>query len=117
MIVKKPSIYIYVKEPEEALLREICSGIEEEGIFFEVIERDSKDLYTLAFDAANNSMLGSGIGILEGKTALQLKGIKKEQPVFFLEYPTLKEGRILGMNSARALKKLPFKENHELGKG
>ena len=30
MVVNKPSIYIYVNNPNENVLREICSGIEEE---------------------------------------------------------------------------------------
>ena len=110
MIIKKPSIYIYVNEPATDLLREICSGIEEEGIFYEVIERESKDVNTLAFDAANNSMLGSGIGMIGRRVGFQLKGLKKETLVFLLKDPSLKEARILGMNSARALKKQPFKE-------
>ena len=110
MIIKKPSIYVYINEPASDLLREICSGIEEEGIFYEVIQRENKDMETLAFDAANNSMLGSGIGIVGRKAGFQLKGLKKETPVFSFIDPTLKEARILGMNSARALKKQPFKE-------
>lgn len=112
MIIKKPSIYIYVREPKKELLREICSGIEEEGIFFEVIERDSRDLNTLAFDAANNSMLGSGIGIMGKDACLQLKGLRKDAPAFSFRDLSPSQARNLGMNSARALKKMPFKEEN-----
>lgn len=41
MIVKKPSILIYTYEPEAHTLREICAGIEEEGVFFEIKEQAS----------------------------------------------------------------------------
>ena len=47
MVVNKPSIYIYVNNPNENVLREICSGIEEEGVFYEIIEREEQDLNTL----------------------------------------------------------------------
>ena len=43
MVVNKPSIYIYVNNPNENVLREICSGIEEEGVFYEIIEREEQD--------------------------------------------------------------------------
>ena len=59
MIVKKPSIYIYVNNPNQEVLHEICSGIEEEGVFFEIIEREEQDLNALAWMAANDSMLGN----------------------------------------------------------
>ena len=60
MIASRPSICIYTNESDKLILREICSGIEEEGIFYEISERDIKDLNQLAWDAANKSTLGSG---------------------------------------------------------
>ena len=63
MIIKKPSIYIYVNKPNQDVLREICSGIEEEGVFYEVIDKDEQDVNILAWTAANDSMLGSGVGM------------------------------------------------------
>jgi hypothetical protein len=35
MIVNKPSIYIYGNNEDAKILREVTSGIEEEGVFFE----------------------------------------------------------------------------------
>ena len=34
MVVNKPTINIYTREPDEDLLREICAGIEEEGVLY-----------------------------------------------------------------------------------
>ena len=110
MILKRPSIYLYVNQPHPKLLREICSGIEEEGIFFEIISRESTDLATLTYEAANHSMLGSGIGILADTTAFQIKGLALGNYIFHYENPSKEESRRLGSNSARALKKLPFRE-------
>ena len=36
MIVKKPSIFIYTHLADEAILREVCAGVEEEGVFYEI---------------------------------------------------------------------------------
>lgn len=109
MIVKKPSIFIYTKDPNQQLLREICAGIEEEGVFFEVFERDTNDIDTLAFEAANDSMMGSGIGMNQKYVALQMKGISKGKNVEQYEMPDALQCRIIGANSARAIKKMPFK--------
>lgn len=108
MIVKKPSIFIYINNANDDLLKEICAGIEEEGVFFEVFEQPSSDVDTLAFDAANDSMMGSGIGVYNTFTALQMKGLKKGKNVEFYSSPTKAECRKIGANSARAIKKMPF---------
>ena len=52
MVVNKPAIIIYTDEPDEDLLREVCAGIEEEGVLYQVSSHEG-DLDTLAFEAAN----------------------------------------------------------------
>lgn len=59
MVVNKPTIIIYTQEADSDLLHEVCSGIEEEGLLFEVHEK-SGELDELAHAAAEDSMLGSG---------------------------------------------------------
>ena len=39
MVVNKPTIIIYTQEADSDLLHEVCSGIEEEGLLFEVHEK------------------------------------------------------------------------------
>ena len=51
MVVNKPAIIIYTNEPDEDLLREVCAGIEEEGVLYQVSSHEG-DLDTLAFEAA-----------------------------------------------------------------
>lgn len=109
MIVKKPSIFIYTNKPNRDNLKEICAGIEEEGVFFEVFERDESDLSTLAFQAANDSMMGSGIGVSGNAAAMQMKGLPKEKDIESYQIPTVEECRKIGANSARAIKKMAFK--------
>ena len=109
MIARKPSIFIYTNSPNEEYLREICAGIEEEGVFFEVFEREYPDVDTLATNAAVDSMLGSGIGICRNQVVLQMKGLPKGKTVARYTEPNVSECRIIGANSARIIKKMPLK--------
>ena len=109
MIIKKPSIFIYVNGADTGVLKEICAGIEEEGVFYDIREMEAASLDELAWNAANDSMLGSGIGIAGGAVALQMRGIEKGRNIEAYQQPTQEQGRKLGANSARAIKKLAFK--------
>ena len=42
MVVNKPTIIIYIQEADLDLLHEVCSGIEEEGLLFEVHEKSGE---------------------------------------------------------------------------
>ena len=48
MVIKRPGIFIYTFQPDRAVLKEICAGMEEEGIFFEVFEKKEPDIQLLA---------------------------------------------------------------------
>lgn len=109
MIVKKPSIFIYTNHADKDILKEICAGIEEEGVFYEVFVRDDADLDTLAYEAARDSMMGSGIGLKFVDTALQMKGLPKGKNIEQYHIPSYEECRKIGANSARAIKKMAFK--------
>ena len=108
MVVNKPAIIIYTNEPDEDLLREVCAGIEEEGVLYQVSSHEG-DLDTLAFEAAKESMLGSGVGITGARLAMQMERRPKGRNVFELNMPRFWQCRNLGANSARAIKKMPFK--------
>ena len=94
MVVNKPTIIIYTQEADSDLLHEVCSGIEEEGLLFEVHEK-SGELDELAHAAAEDSM--------------QMRRLPKGHNVFELNAPRFWQCRNLGANSARAVKKMPFK--------
>lgn len=108
MVVNRPAIIIYTNEPDQDFLKEVCAGIEEEGVLYQVSSREG-DLDTLAFEAAKESMLGSGIGISGGRLAMQMQRLPKGKNVFELNQPSFRQCRNLGANSARAIKKMPFK--------
>ncbi len=109
MIVKKPSIFIYVNQPCQEFVREVCAGIEEEGVFSEVFEREDTDPDFLAFEAARDSMMGSGIGIYGETVVLQMKGLPMGRNLESCYRPSRQQCRNIGANSARAIKKQAFK--------
>lgn len=108
MVVNKPTIIIYSRNPDEDLLREVCAGIEEEGVLYQVFSREG-ETDELAFEAAKESMLGCGIGINGVHLAMQMQRLPKGHNVFELYAPRFWQCRNLGANSARAIKKMPFK--------
>ncbi len=108
--MNKPCILIYVSSPEEKIQKEICAGIEEEGVLFEIVEKKEKDINTLAYDSANDSILGTGIGIREDSCMLTLSSLPKNKNIFCVNQPSNLQARYLGANAARIVKRKPFKE-------
>lgn len=116
MVINRPEIIIYTQKADEDFLREVCAGIEEEGVPFQTWEKQG-DLDTLAFLAAGESILGVGIAMVGDEIALQMAHLPKGKNVFELKYPRFWQCRNLGANSARAVKKLPFKSMDPTGEG
>jgi len=108
MVINRPCILIYAEDADQDLLQEVLAGIEEEGVLYRV-ENSAGNLDELAFRAAGDSMLGSGIGVSGARLAMQMAGLPKGKNVFELDTPRFWQCRNLGANSARAIKKLPFK--------
>lgn len=117
MVVNKPAVIIYTREPDEDLLREICAGIEEEGVPYEVHAREGS-MDGLAYEAAGDSMLGTGVGMEGRRISMQMARLPKGKNVFELNHPRFWQCRNLGSNCGRAVKKMPFKpvytENGEM---
>ena len=111
LMMNKPSIFIYISDARMDLLLEICAGIEEEGVPYEVREMPMQDVDALAYAAAEESVLGSGIGIVGDTAAMQLRKIPKGQNIFKIVHPGMEQCRALGANSARAVKRQKFKGN------
>ena len=108
MIARRPSVFIYTHKADPVLVREICAGIEENGVFFEIFERNASDLQMLAHDAAADSITGAGIGVNESGMALQMRGLPYGKNVETCHRPDAQTARRIGLNSARAVKKMPL---------
>ena len=111
MIANKPTIVVCTRQADEALLRELAAGMEEEGVLYELSEETDGDAVTLADGAAERSALGCGIGVYRREAAMQLRGVPAGKPVFRLQNPAPAQCRTLGINSARAIQKKPFRED------
>ncbi|SCP96530.1 glycerol dehydratase reactivase beta/small subunit family protein [Anaerobium acetethylicum] len=109
MIINRPSIRIYTCHADRDILKEICAGIEEEGVLYEIEERQETELDVLCYDAANESVLGTGVGVAFSETGMQMKGVPKGRNLFEVSNPTSGQCRILGANAARAVKRMPFR--------
>ncbi len=109
MVMNRPTIFIYTNQPDRAVLKEICAGIEEEGIFFEIFEQSPGELNHLAWQAAQDSMLGSGVGVCGMDAAFSMRGLKEKRCVEIYFNPGREQCRRLGGNSARAIKRQPLR--------
>lgn len=107
MDILKPSIYIYISNTSHDLLKEIEAGIEEEGCLYEVFEKDSDNISKLAYEAANSSVLETGIALINNVAYLQLAKFPVGKYIF--KATDSDEFRKLGVNAARAVKGKPFK--------
>ncbi len=109
MTNNRPTILIYTVNVDDYLMvKEMCAGIEEEGLLYEVKRHYYGVLDELAYNAANESVLGCGIGVEGSKTVLTFRNMAKGEHVFSLEKATFSQCRKLGANAARAVKRVPF---------
>jgi len=109
MIRNKPAIKVYTNTQNKKLLQEICAGMEELGVPFEIEMQENLDFDTLCHNASCDSVLGVGIGIKDELAGIQVSPLPKGSNLFQIQNPTFQQARLLGMNAARAVKKMPFK--------
>lgn len=109
----KPSINIYYSSnlKDKSLYDPILWGIEEEGIPYKIESKPLEDSVELGYIAAEDSRLDVGIGIgKDGNIIVHYVKLNKDEPLFSLNiknnYHNLKK---LGANSARLIKRIPFK--------
>lgn len=104
-------VIAYSKSVEgDELLEYIHYGIEEEGIPYDMVGLDSDDAVELAKEGARRSKLGISVSLDSKKRGCINHVNFKDNEVLFLH--VLDDGedaRILGTNSARLMKGIPFK--------
>lgn len=104
----KPSIFIYTSDLSNDYIEELCAGIEEEGVLYTVMLREGK-VNHLAYEAANDSQLSVGIGLSNNAIAVQVRLLELGNNLFYYENPNKELCRMTGANSARVIKRTPFK--------
>lgn len=81
--IEKPSIKIFCSaDVESRVIEEICFGIEEEGLPYEIFEEEGKDIFELSYGSCAASRLGVGIGVNRWEVAIQVDKLKKNRPLF-----------------------------------
>jgi hypothetical protein len=112
----KPSINVYYNSISDNIsrAREVLFGIEEEGIPYEIIKKDDKDAVDLSYIACEQSSLGVGIGIDGKNIAIHYIKLKKDIPLYEMSIESNDFIlRALGINAARLVKGVPFKNFEE----
>lgn len=107
----KPKIIINIEigfdKPE--ILDQICYGVEEEGIPFQIQKVAGSDSVDMGYKASLNSILGVGIGVSSEKIVLHYEKLSPDMPLFEI---STKEDickiRAIGTNGARLVKRMPF---------
>jgi hypothetical protein len=107
----RPKIVIYVDAHfgQEAKLREVQAGIEEEGVPSSWCV-GAGDAYSLACRGAAESPLGVGIGIGAEAMSVHYHKLPADKPLFVLPAGEPPAWRRLGGNAARLVKGTPFKD-------
>lgn len=104
---------IEVRHPRSVapeVLRQVCAGIEEEGVPHRVVPSDSEpDALAAAVRGAQASMLDVGIGIDDGGAiAVAQASFPSDRAVLRSDRPSAHIARQLGHNTARIVTRLPL---------
>lgn len=91
-------------------LAPLLYGIEEEQIPVEIITLKSNVVVERAYQAAVASRLSVGISFDEHRIVVHYKNLKPEVPLFKEKIDNSDNIRKLGINAARLVKGVPFKE-------
>jgi propanediol dehydratase-reactivating factor small subunit len=109
----------------EEALREICAGIEEEGMHSRTIALEATDATALAYEAAARSPLLVGVGVEQGELCVHVAALPADTPLERRRASSSEPAcqRHVGHNAARFAKAMPLKgyqhgrETHALPPG
>jgi hypothetical protein len=92
-------------------LREICAGIEEEGMRSGTIALHTTNATALAYEAATRSPLLVGVGVAQGELCIHVAALPADTPLERRNASSRERGcqRHVGHNAARLAKAMPLK--------
>lgn len=110
----KPAILVYaLREIRIELYEELLNGIEEEGLPYKIVKRDSEDAFKLAAMASEANVLVAGIGIDSENIVLHHEKMSKSEYLFSIKISdNMYIKREMGQCAARLVKKTPFKNSY-----
>lgn len=105
-----PSILLHVHRdvPGDDLMS-LLLGIEEEGVPVELTRHDEMNPLKLAHAAAIESKLGIGIGVALDYVVITTEKLPENRP-YIARFLADADGRIVGGNAARVVKRLPLRD-------
>ncbi len=110
--VVKPTIKLYYSGSltDRDVIARILQGAEEQGIPVEIHEQPEDDDLELAFRACQDSILDTGIGVSTSRATVQVRKLKKNNPVYTCSVSSDadKLARV-GENAARYVKRIPLR--------
>lgn len=102
---------LYNKALDSEKIKEVCAGLEEEGVPYLLQEDQRDNSIELAVNAASSSPLQVGIGIdHKGILSIHHEKLHKDKPYLMGD---LQNGRGIGKNAARLVKGLPLMLNNK----
>jgi Dehydratase medium subunit len=112
----RPAILVSLaREVDERLYKWVAVGAEEEGIpcrLSPAEEADDSDVAALAYEAAQNSRLGVGVGVVLDRVAVHERHMPAARPVLapeLEEYHAERVCRSAGSNAARLVIRAPLR--------
>jgi len=108
MLAKKPEIILFTNTANEQFVKEICAGIEEDGLLYRVVSANGSDAYTLAVEACNEATIGVGISVVNDMAVLTAENLDISKPLQTVKEGNYEQARVLGKNAARYIKKMPL---------
>ncbi|WP_165964796.1 glycerol dehydratase reactivase beta/small subunit family protein [Periweissella cryptocerci] len=107
-MVAKPVIVV-ATDSKGQVLNQILFGIEEEQVAFKVEPTVRENTIASAYQAAISSHFGVGIAFDEKHAILHFKGFPENEPLFIVSVDDNESLMNLGINAARLVKGIPFK--------
>ena len=108
-----PAVVVaYRRHPDCAqALREVCAGIEEEGVHSRTVALEATDAAALAYEAAMRSQLGVGVAVDEDELCVHAAALPADAPLERVRVGSYERAcqRHVGHNAARLVKVMPLK--------
>lgn len=108
MLAKKPEIILFTNTTDEQFVKDICAGIEEDGLLYRCMEVEGRDANLLAKEACSEATIGVGISVVGQIAVLTAENLELQKPLQIVRDADKVQARILGKNAARYIKKMPL---------
>lgn len=108
MLAKKPEIILFTNTTDEQFVKDICAGIEEDGLLYRCMKVEGQDANLLAKEACSEATIGVGISVVGQIAVLTAENLEIQKPLQVVQDADKVQARVLGKNAARYIKKMPL---------